>query len=139
MKKEAAQNLSLGSKAVSKDDDKVRNMKMELLEEKTKHSKVLSEVKDKLSLQKQENSTAIGLKTMMISKLKIDHQIEVNAEKLKSEKLILLNKNLLEKVAESKDEILALKDQLKEFNKINILSIKNKVQLENEYKKAGIR
>ena len=137
-KKEASNNLSLSTKA-NVENEKVRNLKVELLEDKQKHLKVVSELKDKIATQKQEHVSALGVKTMMISKLKMDHQIVLNAEKLKSEKLILSNKNLTEKVAEYKDEISGLKESTKELNKIKVMSIKNKVQLKNKYEKAGIR
>ena len=134
-KREATAKVSLGSTS----DEKVQKLKLEVIEEKGKHCKALNDVKARLLKAENEHSTAIGVKGMQITKMKMDHQIELNAEKLKVEKLLLLNKNLTEKVGEYKDEIVVLKDANKEFNKIKMLSIKNNVQLKNEYEKAGIR
>ena len=72
-KKEASANVSLGSCS----DNKVQKLKFEIIEEKGKHCKAVNDVKARLLKAENEHATAIGVKQMLISKLKIDHQIEL--------------------------------------------------------------
>lgn len=137
-KKEAASNLAVLSKN-NNNDDKVRSAKLDLLEEKAKTSKQLAELKEKLAAQKNEFTAALTLKKVELSKVKLDNQIEVNAEKLKAEKLNLANGNLNEKITMMKNALDQLKDKIKDYEKIKVQTIKNKMQLKKQMEQADIR
>ena len=137
-KKEASSNQAVSTKN-STSDERVRNAKLDLLEEKAKNAKTVGELKERIAAQKNEHTTAITLKKMEISKLKLDNQMEVNAEKLKVEKLNLANKSLSEKNAEMKNVMDQMKEKMKEYEKIKMQSIKNNLQLKKQMEQADIR
>ena len=68
-KKEASSNQAVSTKN-STSDEKVRNAKLDLLEEKAKTSKQIGELKERIAAQKNDHTTAITLKKMEISKMK---------------------------------------------------------------------